>query len=214
MSRGGGREGGRGDNRTPPERTLPARATRQRPAWITAEERARFKALGPARFADPAYQRYVQSFRTPQSLSEAGKLGWAATAAKYDEDFAFDRAADKRRADLGRMSRDERTMFDLLTRELGERYTIDFNREVRVAPRTHVDFGWPVLRRAIEVHGGVHFGPLFNKDGIRERKDTEKKERIERAGWEVLIVTNDDLRRDALPDTREFARQFLERGRR
>jgi len=27
-------------------------------------------------------------------------------------------------------------------------------------------------------------------------------------------VTNDDLRRDALPDTREFARQFLERGRR
>ncbi len=65
-----------------------------------------------------------------------------------------------------------------------------------------------------EVHGGVHFGPLFNKDGIRERKDTEKKERIERAGWEVLIVTNDDLRRDALPDTREFARQFLERRRR
>ncbi len=210
MSRGGGREGGRGDNRTPPERTLPARATRQRPAWITAEERARFKALGPARFADPAYQRYVQSFRTPQSLSEAGKLGWAATAAKYGEDFAFDRAADKRRADLGRMSRDERTLFTLLTDDLGERYKIDFAREVRVAPRTHVDFGWPNLR-AIEVHGGVHFGPLFNKDGIRERKDAEKKERIERAGWEVLIVTNDDLRRDALPTTREFVRQFLGR---
>jgi len=60
-----------------------------------------------------------------------------------------------------------------------------------------------------EVHGGVHFGPLFNKDGIRERKDAEKKGRIEGVGWEVLIVTNDDLRRDALPATREFVRQFL-----
>ena len=65
-----------------------------------------------------------------------------------------------------------------------------------------------------EVHGGVHFGPLFNKDGIRARKDAEKKGRIEGAGWEVLIVTTDDLRRDALPATRAFAREFLERGRR
>jgi len=208
------RGGGRGDDRTPPERpperTPPARATQQRPVWITAEERARFKALGPARFQDKGYQRYVQSFRSAASLSEAGKKGWAATVATYGEDFAFDRAADTRRADLGRMSRDERTLFTLLTDDLGERYKIDFAREVRVAPRTHVDFGWPNLR-AIEVHGGVHFGPLFNKDGIRERKDAEKKERIERAGWEVLIVTNDDLRRDALPTTREFVRQFLGR---
>ncbi len=202
MSRGGGRE----DDRRPPDR-----ATRQRPTWLTTEDCERFKALGSARFTDPAYQRYVQSFRTRASLSEAGKLGWAATATKYGEDFAFDRAADKRRADLGRMSRDERTLFMLLTQELGERYKIDFDREMRVAPRTHVDFGWPALRCAIEVHGGVHFGPLFNKDGIRERKDAEKKERIERAGWEVLIVTNDDLRRDALPTTREFVRQFLGR---
>ena len=199
------RWGGRGDDRRPSDR-----ATRQRPTWLTTEERARIKTLGPARFQDKGYQRYVQSFRSAASLSEAGKKGWAATVAKYGEDFAFDRAADTRRADLGRMSRDERRMFDLLTDDLGERYTIDFDREVRVAPRTHVDFGWPNLR-AIEVHGGVHFGPLFNKDGIRERKDAEKKERIERAGWEVLIVTNDDLRRDALPTTREFVRQFLGR---
>lgn len=194
----------------------PERVTRQqhRPQWLTTEERARIKMLGPARFHDQGYQRYVQSFRSAASLSEAGKKGWAATVAKYGAEFAFDRAADKRRADLGRMSRDERTMFELLTDELSERYKIDFDREVRVAPRTHVDFGWRGLRRAIEVHGGVHFGPLFNKDGIRERKDAEKKGRIEGAGWEVLIVTNDDLRRDALPDTREFARQFLERGRR
>ncbi len=205
MSRGGGR----GDDRTPPERATP-----QRPVWITTEERERFKALGVARFQDKGYQRYVQSFRTAASLSESGKKGWAATVAKYGEEFAFDRAADKRRADLGRVSRDERTMFDLLTDELGERYKIDFDREGRVAPRTHVDFGWPDRRCAIEVHGGVHFGPLFNKDGIRERKDAEKKERIERAGWEVLIVTSDDLRRDALPATREFVRQFLERDKR
>ncbi len=201
MSHGGGRD----DNRR-----LPDRASGQHPMWLTGEERARFKALGPARFQDKGYQRYVQSFRTTASLSEAGKKGWAATVATYGEEFAFDRAADKRRADLGRMSRDERALFELLTDELGERYKIDFDREVRVAPRTHVDFGWPNLR-AIEVHGGVHFGPLFNKDGIRERKDAAKKERIEGAGWEVLIVTNDDLRRDALPVTREFVRQFLGR---
>jgi len=200
------RGGGRGDDRRSLDRT-----TRQRPQWLTIEERERIKALGATRFQDKGYQRYVQSFRTAASLSEAGKKGWAATVAKHGEEFAFDRAADKRRSDLGRVSRDERTMFELLTDELGERYKIDFDREVRVAPRTHVDFGWRDLRRAIEVHGGVHFGPLFNKDGIRERKDAEKKERIEGAGWEVLIVTNDDLRRDALPATREFVRQFLER---
>ncbi len=199
------RWGGRGDDRRPSDR-----ATRQRPTWLTTEERARIKTLGPARFQDKGYQRYVQSFRSAASLSEAGKKGWAATVATYGEEFAFDRAADTRRADLGRMSRDERALFALLTDDLGERYKIDFDREVRVAPRTHVDFGWPNLR-AIEVHGGVHFGPLFNKDGIRECKDAEKKERIERAGWEVLIVTNDDLRRDALPTTREFVRQFLGR---
>jgi len=204
VSRGGGREGGRGDDRTPPA-LPPERATRQRPAWITAEERARFTALGPARFTDPAYQRYVQSFRTRTSLSEAGKAGWAATVAKYGDEFAHDRAADKRRATP---SGDERRML-LLLRHLD---APEARREHKVAPRTHVDFAWPApeRRQVIEVYGGVHFGPYFDPSGERAAYDRAREERIKALGWEVLVVTHEDLRRENLDKTVGLVRQFLE----
>jgi len=202
------RGGGRGDDRTPPERpperTLPARATQQRPVWITAEERARFKALGPARFTDPAYQRYVQSFRTRTSLSESGKRGWAATVAKHGDEFAHDRAADKRRA---KPSGDERRML-LLLRHLD---APEARREHKVAPRTHVDFAWPApeRRQVIEVYGGVHFGPYFDPSGERAAYDRAREERITALGWEVLVVTHEDLRRENLDKTVGLVRQFL-----
>ena len=201
MSRGGG--WGDARDRTPPA-LPPARATRQRPAWITAEARARFKALGPARFTDPAYQRYVQSFRTHQSLSEAGKAGWAATVAKYGDEFAHDRAADKRRA---KPSGDERRML-LLLRHLD---APEARREHKVAPRTHVDFAWPApeRRQVIEVYGGVHFGPYFDPSGERAAYDRAREERITGVGWEILVVTHEDLRRENLDKTVGLVRQFL-----
>jgi len=199
VSRGGG--WGDARDRTPPA-LPPERATRQRPAWITAEERARFTALGPARFTDPAYQRYVQSFRTRTSLSEAGKAGWAATVAKYGDEFAHDRAADKRRA---KPSGDERRML-LLLRHLD---APEARREHKVAPRTHVDFAWPARGQAIEVYGGVHFGPYFDPSGERAAYDRAREERITGLGWEILVVTHEDLRRENLDKTVGLVRQFL-----
>jgi len=195
VSRDGG--GGRFD---PPARTLP-----QRPQWITAEERTRFKALGAARFQDPAYQRYVQSFRTHASLSESGKQGWAATVAKYGDEFTHDRAADTRRA---RPSGDERRLL-LLLRHLDAPAA---RREYKVAPRTHVDFAWPepARRQVIEVYGGVHFGPYFDPSGERAAYDRAREERITALGWEVLVVTHEDLRRENLDKTVDLVRQFLE----
>ncbi len=184
----------------PPERALP-----QRPRWITAEERTRFKALGAARFRDPAYQRYVQSFRTGASLSESGKRGWAATVAKYGDEFTHDRAADKRRATP---SGDERRML-LMLRHLD---APEARREYKVAPRTHVDFAWPApaRRQVIEVYGGVHFGPYFDPSGERAAYDRAREERIKGLGWEVLVVTHEDLRRENLDKTVDLVRQFLE----
>jgi len=192
MSRGGG-----------PRFDPPARALPQRPQWITAEERARFKALGPTRFRDPAYQHYVQSFRTHASLSESGKQGWAATVAKYGDEFTHDRAADTRRATP---SGDERRML-LMLRHLD---VPEARREYKVAPRTHVDFAWPARRQVIEVYGGVHFGPYFDPSGERAAYDRAREERIKGLGWEVLVVTHEDLRRENLDKTVDLVRQFLE----
>ncbi len=197
MSRGGGRA----DDR--PERTPPARATQQRPVWLTAEERARFTALGPARFQDKGYQRYVQSFRSAASLSESGKRGWAATVATHGDEFAHDRAADKRRATP---SGDERRML-LLLRHLD---APEARREYKVAPRTHVDVAWPARGQVIEVYGGVHFGPYFDPSGERAAYDRAREERITALGWEVLVVTHEDLRRENLDKTMDLVRQFLE----
>ncbi len=209
MSRGGGREGGWGDDRTPPERpperTPPDRATQQRPVWITAEERARFKALGPARFTDPAYQRYVQSFRTHQSLSEAGRKGYDVTLARYGPDVVLDRVADWRR---DHPSREEERLHTVLA-YIG----VDpYKTEYRVAPlRVWADVAWPERGQIIEVYGGVHFGPLFDPEGTIAAHDRERKERIEAQGWEVLVVTDEDLRRENLPGTIAVIREFLDR---
>jgi len=182
----------------PPARTLP-----QRPRWITAEERTRFKALGAARFQDPAYQRYVQSFRTGTSLSESGTRGWAATVAKYGDEFVHDRAADKRRATP---SGDERRLL-LMLRHLDAPAA---RREYKVAARTHVDFAWPARRQVIEVYGGVHFGPYFDPSGERAAYDRAREERIKGWGWDVLVVTHEDLRHENLDKTVDLVRQFLE----
>ncbi len=203
MSRGGERE--RGGDR--PEREPPAGATVQRPAWLTAEERARFKALGPARFADPAYQRYVQSFRTSQSLSEAGRKGYDVTLARYGPDVVLDHVAGWRRA---HPSREEERLHTVLAYIGVEPY----EREYRVAPlRVWADVAWPERGQIIEVYGGVHFGPLFDPDGTIAAHDLERQERIEAQGWEVLVVTHEDLRRENLPGTIAAIRDFLDMER-
>jgi len=79
-----------------------------------------------------------------------------------------------------------------------------------VAPRTHVDVAWPLpLKRCIEVYGGVHFGPLFDRDGLRAAADARKVARVQAAGWQVLVLTSDDLTHQNWKDTRKRVEAFL-----
>jgi len=62
-----------------------------------------------------------------------------------------------------------------------------------------------------EVYGGVHFGPLFDPEGTIAAHDRVRTERIEAQGWEVLVVTDEDLRWENLPGTMAVIREFLDR---
>ncbi len=194
------RDGGREDDRRPPDR-----ATQPRPRWLTNEDRERFKALGPARFTDPGYQRYVQSFRTHQSLSASGRKGYDVTVRRHGPDVALNRVAAWRRANP---SREEERLHTVLA-DIG----VDpYEKEYRVVPlRVWADVAWPEHGQIIEVYGGVHVGPLFDPDGTIAAHDRERKEHIEAQGWEVLVVTHEDLRRENLPGTIAVIRAFLDR---
>ena len=199
MDRGGG---SRRDERAgalgrldPPVARVAAPPERERPVK-TPEMDARFKALGAERVRDPEYQRYVQGFRSHDSLSEAGKVGFRVTGEKHGWEFVHDKIADARRDNP---SDAEQRMIGLLA-EAGERDARGggmpghvYEREYKVAPFTHVDFAWPESGKIIEVYGGVHLIPELDPDGTRAAYDAARIERIEGLGWEVLVVTSDDL---------------------
>jgi len=199
MDRGGG---SRRDERAgavgrldPPVARVAAPLERERPVK-TPEMDARFKALGAERLRDPEYQRYAQGFRSHDSLSEAGKVGYRVTGEKHGWEFVHDKIADARRDNP---SDAEQRMIGLLA-EAGERDARGggmpghvYEREYKVAPFTHVDFAWPESGKIIEVYGGVHLIPELDPDGMRAAYDAARIERIEGLGWEVLVVTSDDL---------------------
>ncbi len=60
-----------------------------------------------------------------------------------------------------------------------------------------------------EVYGGVHFGPYFDPSGERAAYDRAREGRIKALGWEVLVVTHEDMRRENLDKTVDLVRQFL-----
>jgi len=199
MDRGGeGRRDGRASavaRLDPPVARVAAPLERERPVK-TPKMDARFKALGAERLRDPEYQRYVQAFRSHDSLSEAGKVGYRVTGDRHGWEFVHDKIAATRRDNP---SYAEQRMIGLLT-EIGERDGRGgglpghvYEREYKVAPLTHVGFAWPESGRIIEVYGGVHLIPELDPDGTRAAYDAARIERIEGLGWEVLVVTSGDL---------------------
>ncbi len=78
------------------------------------------------------------------------------------------------------------------------------------SPTRHADFAWPEQRRAIEVWGGVHTEDHFVRQERVREANTRQIERARAAGWEVMIITDKDLRRDNWEETRERVRGFLE----
>jgi len=161
----------------------------QQPLTATAEQRAQWRDMGEEKFRDPDYQRFAQSHRTAESLREAGKHGYQATAERYGREYASDLLANHRRE---QPTRPEREMVGLL-KELGAEEGRDYQREHKVVPGVYADFAWPERKVAVEVHGGAHQAAFFLERGMPEREE-RRTAVYAREGWTVQVVTDRDLR--------------------
>jgi len=170
------------------DREKPSGAARQ-PLQPTAAQQAAWREMGGEKFRDPDYQRFAQSHRSTESLREAGRQGYLATAERYGRDYAADLLANHRRETP---TRPEREMAALLG-ELGKQEGRDYQREHKVAPGVYADFAVPERKLAIEVHGGAHQAAFFLDRGMPEREE-RRSETYAREGWTVQVVTDRDLR--------------------
>ncbi len=170
----------RGDHASTPPR---------QPLQATAEQQATWQAMGREKFRDSEHQRFAQSHRTAESLREAGKHGYQATAERYGREYASDLLASHRR---DQPTRPERELVGIL-KELGVEEGRDYHREYKVSPGMYADFAIPDRKLAIEVHGSAHQATFFLERGIEAREE-RRAETYARAGWTVQVVTDRDLR--------------------
>jgi len=161
----------------------------RQPLTATEEQRAVWREMGREKFKDPDHQRYAQSHRSTESLRDAGRHGYQATAERYGREFASDLLANHRRE---QPTRPEREMVGLL-KELGAEEGRDYQREYKVSPGMYADFAIPDRKLAIEVHGSAHQATFFLAKGMEEREG-RRAETYARAGWTVQVVTDRDLR--------------------
>jgi hypothetical protein len=148
--------------------------------------------------------------------SAADQEDYKATLAKYGKEYLHDRMADKRREREEPRSRAERRMVRMLE-ELGQREDRSeyggargtFFREHKLAPSRHADFAWPERHKAIEVWGSVHTQQFFvSQERVREANQRQM-DRAKAAGWQLMIVMDEELTRDRWDETRERVRRFL-----
>ena len=173
-----------GDNREKPS----AGASRQ-PMQPSAAQQAAWREMGREKFKDPDHQRFAQSHRSAESLREAGRQGYLATAERYGRDYAADILAKHRRETP---TRPEREMTALLG-EIGKQEGRDYQREYKVAPGVYADFAVPERKLAVEVHGSAHEAAFFLERGMPEREE-RRSAVYAREGWTVQVITDRDLR--------------------
>ena len=169
----------------------PMRESPREPLQPTAEQRAAWREMGREKFRDSEHQRYAQSHRTAESLRDAGRHGYQATAERYGRDFASDLLANHRRE---QPTRPEREMVGLL-KELGAEEGRDYQREHKVVPGVYADFAWPERKVAVEVYGGAHQAAFFLERGMEAREE-RRTAVYAREGWTVQVVTDRDLREE------------------
>lgn len=100
---------------------------------------------------------------------------------------------------------------------LGERYGEDYYHEAKIKDGdwyiSHVDFAWPAAadRQIIEVYGGPHYKPELDRTGTRQEDDARRIATLRSVGWEVLIVYDYEITRDAWTTVVEKVERFLNR---
>ncbi len=85
----------------------------------------------------------------------------------------------------------------------------DYHREHKLAPSRHADFAWPEQHKAIEVWGGVHTRQFFVSQERVSEANLRQVDRAKAAGWQLMIVTDEELRRESWDETRERVRRYL-----
>ncbi len=189
----------------------------RRPLQLPQSEIDRINALrSHERFKDPAHQRWAQTLRSRESLSEAGKKGYETTVRRYGEDFMYDRAAYKRREQYPPRSEPESKVMRMLG-ELGQRpdrtdqqgAAGDYFREHKLGPKRHADFAWPEQRKAIQAWGGIHTARYPTGEEVIREQNARQVERAQRAGYELMILRDEDLAAERWDETRERVRGFL-----
>ncbi len=168
------------------------------------------------RFQDPGFQRYAQSCRSRESLSEAGKKGYETTVRRYGKEFMYDRAADKRQDQDPPKSVTEQKVMRLLS-ELGQRPDRTdqgdapggYYREHKLGPKRHADFAWPEQHKAIEAWGGIHTARYPTGEEVIREQNARQVERAQKAGYELMILRDEDLTLERWQETRERVRRFL-----
>ncbi len=87
--------------------------------------------------------------------------------------------------------------------------SVQYLPDAPLAPLRHADFAWPDRNKAIEAWGGVHTARFFtDQEKVRE-ENQRQVERAQAAGWEVMIVRDEDLTDHRWEETRERVRRFL-----
>lgn len=176
-------------------------------------EKGQEEGKDTARRYDSDWMRHLQSLRSHESLSQAGKLGFRATAERHGYDSAMEFSARFWRQHPERASLPERQMMGMLE-SLGQERGRDYEHIYMTAPGVWSDFAWPNEMKAVEVWGGVH-GQDFRQrvDPAhaveRARRDEQRIESMQYHGWELKIVMARELQPSQQDRTREQIQRYL-----
>ena len=158
---------------------------------VTSQQRSEWGRLGGKKRAaqfTPEYQSAAgKRSAEVNDMAALGHKGAQAFMAKYGYGKLYHLCREYR---LRHPSSHEQHVMDILC-TLGLEAGRDYDREFEVDPFVSVDFAIPLLSKAIEVNGKVHYDPAFDdprRPETRAANDAAKLARCRALGWEVLVL--------------------------
>ncbi len=121
------------------------------------------------------------------NMAALGHKGAQAFIAKYGYGKLYHLCREWR---LRNPSTHEQQVMDILC-TIGMVSGRDYEREFEARDYLSVDFAFPLLRKAIEVNGRVHYDPAFDNPRrieTREANDADKLVQLAQLGWDVLVL--------------------------
>ncbi len=85
----------------------------------------------------------------------------------------------------------------------------DYFREHKLGAMRHADFAWPEQHKAIVAWGGIHTARYPTGEEVIREQNALQVERAQRAGYELMILRDEDLTLERWEETRGRVRRFL-----